>query len=61
MKSDLTYEELHRQLFYDPLTGILIWKISNKNRVKKKEILQEQSITDTLKLELREKYIKLIV
>ena len=38
MKSDLTYEELHRQLFYDPLTGILIWKISNKNRVKKGNI-----------------------
>jgi len=30
----LTYEELHRQLDYDSLTGIFKWKVSNSNRIK---------------------------
>lgn len=30
----LTYEELHRQLNYDHLTGVFRWKISNTIRVK---------------------------
>jgi len=30
----LTYEELHRQLVYNKLTGVFRWKISNTNSVK---------------------------
>lgn len=33
MKNQITYEELHRQLMYNPWTGIFYWKVSNSNRV----------------------------
>ena len=32
MKKLVTYDELHRQLAYDPLTGLFYWKVSNSNR-----------------------------